>query len=60
MGDRGKCLAVNEMVREHKLDFIALSETGRFNFATPFLFFLAGGLDYNWFCLPRMVEQVAF
>ena len=40
------------MVREHKLDFIALLETGRSTFATPFLTFLARGLDYNWFCLP--------
>ena len=35
--DPGKHLFVNESIRERKLDFIALSETGRSNFATPFL-----------------------
>jgi hypothetical protein len=40
------------MVREHKLDFIVLLETGRTNFATPFLKHLSGGLDYMWYCLP--------
>ena len=52
LGDPAKHLAVNDMVRENKLDFIALLETDRSNFSTPFLTFLAGGFDYNWFCLP--------
>ena len=34
--DPGKHLFVQESIRERKLDFIALSETGRSNFATLF------------------------
>ena len=50
--DPGKHLFVQEAIRERKLDFFALSETGRSNFATPFLTHLAAGQDYSWFCLP--------
>ena len=38
--------------REKILDFIALMETGRPTFSTPFLSFLCGGLDFSWYCLP--------
>src|SRR3990170_605605 len=37
---------------EHKLDFIALSETGRDNFTSQFLGTLLGGVDFAWHCLP--------
>ena len=37
---------------EHRLDFIALSETGRDNFAPQFLNTLSGGIDFDWHCLP--------
>ena len=37
---------------EHHLDFIALSETGRGNFSAQFLSTLAGGVDFDWHCLP--------
>jgi hypothetical protein len=45
-------LFVKEAIREHKLDFIALLETGRSNFSIPFLNQLAGGNNFSWFCLP--------
>jgi hypothetical protein len=45
-GDIGKHLFVKEQLRE-KLDFIALLETGRSNFAVPFLKNLANGLDFS-------------
>ena len=48
----GKHLFMQESIRERKLDFLALSETGRSNFATPFLNHLAAGQDFSWFCLP--------
>ena len=50
--DPGKHHFINESIRERKLDFLALSETGRSNFATPFLSHLAAGQDFSWFCLP--------
>ena len=37
---------------EHRLDFIALSETGRRNFTSQFLATLSGGVDFDWHCLP--------
>ena len=49
--DPAKHLLVQESIREHKLDFIALLETGRSNFAIPFLQHLACGLDFVWYCL---------
>ena len=39
-------------MREQHLDFVAIVETGRSLFATPFLKFLAGGRDFTWFCIP--------
>ena len=37
---------------EHKLDFIALSETGRADFSPQFLNTLLGGIEFDWHCLP--------
>ena len=51
-GDTAKHLAVNEMVKENKLDFIAIIETGRSSFTAHFLRFLAAGMDFVWYCLP--------
>jgi hypothetical protein len=50
--DPNKHLFVNESIREQKLDFIALLETGRSNFSVPFLNHLSTGLDFHWLCLP--------
>ena len=35
-GDTAKHLSVQELIRDNKLDFIVLLETGRSNFATTF------------------------
>ena len=51
-GDRAKHIVVSEVVREQKLDFVAIIETGRSSFANPFLKFLAGGMDFTWFIIP--------
>ena len=37
---------------EHRLDFIALSETGRDNFSPQFLSTLSGGINFDWHRLP--------
>ena len=50
--DLGKQYFVKETIKDKKLDFVALSETGRSNFSTPFLSNLAVGFDFSWFCLP--------
>jgi hypothetical protein len=50
--DVAKHAVVNETIREHKLDFFAVLETGRDNFSAPFLKNISGGLDFAWYCLP--------
>jgi hypothetical protein len=50
--DPRKHLFVKESIREYDLDFIALLETGRSNFAVHFLRDLAAGKEFAWFCLP--------
>ena len=39
LGDTAKHIRINEIVRDQKLDFVALIETGRSTFSTPFLKF---------------------
>jgi exonuclease III len=51
-GDTAKHSLIKETVKEQKLDFIVISETGRPSFSAPFLSNLAAGMDYSWFCLP--------
>ena len=41
-----------ETTIEHKLDFIALLETGRDNFTSQFLGTLSRGIDFDWHVLP--------
>jgi hypothetical protein len=52
LGDPAKHHFISETIREHKLDFIILLETGRSNFLAPFLKHISGGMDYMWYCLP--------
>jgi hypothetical protein len=51
-GDTAKHSLIKETVKDQKLDFIVISETGRPSFSAPFLSNLATGMDYSWFCLP--------
>ena len=37
LGDLAKHSLIHETVRDQKLDFVAILETGRSNFADPFL-----------------------
>src|SRR4051812_7206185 len=50
--DTAKHLFVKKTIREHRLDFIALLETGRSNFTVPFLRGLSARKEFAWFCLP--------
>jgi len=50
--DPAKHLFVQELIKDHKLDFITLLETGRSNFSAQFLNHLAGGRDFAWYCSP--------
>jgi hypothetical protein len=46
-GDTAKHHFVHDSIREHKLDFFAILETGRSNFSAPFLGHISGGLISN-------------
>jgi hypothetical protein len=50
--DSAKHIFVNETIRDFKLDFLAISETGRDNFSSPFLNHISGGLYFQWYCVP--------
>jgi hypothetical protein len=52
LGNSAKHLTINESVREHSLDFVVISETGRSNFSAPFLRHLSAGFEFSWFVLP--------
>ena len=43
---------------EYKLDFIALSVTGRGKFTPQFLSTLSRGVDFDWHCLPPRGRSV--
>jgi hypothetical protein len=45
---------VHEAIREYRLYFFAVLETGRDNFLAHFLKNLSGGLDFIWYCLPPL------
>jgi hypothetical protein len=47
-----KHLLVQETIRERKLDFFIVIETGKNNFSVPFLQNLSVDLEYVWYYLP--------
>ena len=52
IGDLAKHLNIAQYVRDHKLDFVAISETGRRDFQVSVLDRLSGGLDFTWHFIP--------
>jgi hypothetical protein len=52
--DPAKHSVVHEAIRDFRLDFFAVLETGRHNFSAPFLKNLSGGLEFVWYCLPPL------
>ena len=58
--DTAKHLVVSETIRDFKLDFFAILETGRDNFAAPFLKNLAPGLILcGTLCLHKAGQGVS-
>jgi hypothetical protein len=54
LGDLAKHLFFADCIRDHNLDFLAISETGRRDFSQSFLNCLSGGADFVWHSrLPR-------
>ena len=52
LGDLAKHLHIADCVRDHDLDFVAISEVGRQGFPVHVLNRLYGGLDFTWHYLP--------
>ena len=54
LGDWAKHLNIAHHVRDYKLDFLAISETGRRDFPSSILNRLSDGVDFTWHsCPPR-------
>ena len=52
LGDLAKHLHIAHCIRDHNLDFVAISETGRRDFTATVLNRISGGLDFQWYCRP--------
>lgn len=52
LSDLAKHKHVSDCVREHGLDFVAISEAGKCDFRPHVLDHLSGGFDYAWHSLP--------
>ena len=52
LGDLAKHLNIAQYVRDHKLAFVAISETERRDFQVSVLDRLSGGLDFTWHFIP--------
>src|SRR3954468_17688075 len=50
--DLVKHLFFADCVRDHKLDFLGISETGRRDFSQALLNCLSGGVDFTWISRP--------
>jgi hypothetical protein len=50
--DLAKHLYISHCVKDHNLDFIAISETGRRDFSQRLLDRLSGGVDFEWTSKP--------
>jgi hypothetical protein len=48
LGDLAKHLHIAHCINDHKLDFVAISETGRREFSQSLLDRLSGGVDFEW------------
>ena len=52
LSDLVKHKHVGDCVRDHGLDFVAISEAGKCDFCAHVFDHLSGGLEYTWHCLP--------
>ena len=52
LGDLAKHLHIAHCIKDHNLDFMAISETGRRDFPDNLLNRLSGGLEFTWHSRP--------
>ena len=52
LGDLAKHLHIAQCIRDHNLDFVAISESWRRDFPASVLNRISGGLDFQWYSRP--------
>ena len=52
LSDLAKYRCVSDSIRDNKLDFVAVMETGKQDMSRANLNRLSGGADFVWHCLP--------
>ena len=60
LGDLAKHLHFADCIRDHNLDFLAISETGRREFTQSLLNQVSGGIEFDWYSRPLMTVPEAF
>ena len=50
--DLAKHVRIADFIRDHSLDFVVISETGKCDFSASLLNRLAGGVDFAWISQP--------
>jgi hypothetical protein len=52
LGDLAKHVHIADCCRDHNLDFVAISDTSRWDFSPSLLNRLSGGIDFDWVSRP--------
>jgi hypothetical protein len=60
LGDLAKYLHIAHCIIDHRLDFVAISETGRRDFSQTLLDRLSGGVEFEWTSRPPRGRSGAF
>ena len=52
LSDLAKYIYISDAIKDHKLDFVAVMETGKQDLSRSNINRLSGGADFIWHCLP--------
>ena len=52
LSDLAKYIYISDAIKDHKLDFVAIMETGKQDLSRSNINRLSGGADFIWYCLP--------
>ena len=58
--DLAKHVRIVDSIRDHNLDFVGISETGKRDFSSSLLNRLSGGVDFTWVSRPPRAVPGAF
>ena len=57
--DLAKHLHIADSIKEHELDFVAISESGRRDFSMHTLNHLSGGIEFIWKWIPPQIGRAS-